>query len=317
MAEIKAKDTELDTLTTSSSHHNTAISSYEESFVRFEDGTCSLVGESLAYEEDFKLLLSNGANEPKEYKVFTGRVTPLELEDYSYGLCFDLGYIQKPQDIQSLRIEQEGGYICAHVELSTACLERPQVQKKLESLNEPGAKAVQELMKDDSSLFKGTISPSTPLSSHSNIKLPISPGFPVSAQLIYEASKTVRPYQILNKKTGSTHAACFISLEGEFLVVREDLARHSAVTKMIGACLRQGISPKSGFAFLCSRCAAELAVKLARFGIELMATISAPTYTAMAFARQANMTICSYARGNCFTCYSAPERFIEYKSFED
>ena len=91
------------------------------------------------------------------------------------------------------------------------------------------------------------------------------------------------------------------------------IGRHNAVEKLVGQLVRNKVDPASGFAFLSSRCALELVNKLARYGIGVVATVSAPTSAVIDFALEANVTLCAFARRKRFTVYTHPEHIL----FED
>lgn len=102
--------------------------------------------------------------------------------------------------------------------------------------------------------------------------------------------------QALNRATGAVHAAARCSADGRILDVREDVGRHNAFDKLIGAMLRTGESWKDGFALLTSRCSYELVEKAALASCPMLATISAPTDLAVRRAREAGLALRVLAR---------------------
>lgn len=113
---------------------------------------------------------------------------------------------------------------------------------------------------------------------------------------IFAALAAMRDHQPLNRATGAVHAAALCAQEGSIRLVREDVGRHNALDKLIGAMARGGIGWDGGFALLTSRCSYELVEKAALAGCPLLVTISAPTALAVARAREAGLRLVVLAR---------------------
>lgn len=110
------------------------------------------------------------------------------------------------------------------------------------------------------------------------------------------ALDAMREGQALGRETAATHAATFCDTSGTVLALREDVGRHNALDKLVGALARQGIDPAGGFIVLTSRCSYELVEKTVRAGCPLLVTISAPTDLAVRRARGAGLTLAVVAR---------------------
>jgi FdhD protein len=131
---------------------------------------------------------------------------------------------------------------------------------------------------------------------------------PIAAAAIDRAIAGLPAHQVLNRETGAIHAAGFATREGELLAVREDVGRHNALDKLIGAVLRRGLAPADGIVVTTSRCSMEMVQKTASFGCPVLATVSAPTSLAIELAEDCGMTVAAFARGAGFNLYTHPER---------
>ncbi|MEG3087634.1 formate dehydrogenase accessory sulfurtransferase FdhD [Sphingomonas sp. PB4P5] len=115
---------------------------------------------------------------------------------------------------------------------------------------------------------------------------------------VFRALAGLRAHQPLNRATGAVHAAALCSAQGEVLIVREDVGRHNAFDKLIGAMARDGRGWDGGFALLSSRCSYELVEKAALADCPLLVTISAATDLAIARAREAGVRLIMLARAD-------------------
>ena len=98
-------------------------------------------------------------------------------------------------------------------------------------------------------------------------------------------------HQLLNRLTGAVHPAALCNVDGEIQLVREDVGRHNAFDKLIGAMLRADLGGDGGFARLSSRCSCELVEKAKLSGCPMLVTMSALTSLALARARDAGLVL--------------------------
>jgi FdhD protein len=134
--------------------------------------------------------------------------------------------------------------------------------------------------------------------------LPDGPTLPGSA--IAKAFETLEDQQALGALTRAAHAAALAEADGTLLLVREDVGRHNALDKLIGAAARLRIT--APLCLLTSRCSYEMVDKAAIAGFPILAAISAPTALALRKAEESNLTLIALARADGFTVFTGGER---------
>lgn len=118
-----------------------------------------------------------------------------------------------------------------------------------------------------------------------------------SAEAVLAAFDALPGVQTLNRATRSVHGAALAGMDGRIALAREDVGRHNALDKLIGARARAGAAGEPGFVVMSSRCSFELVQKCAVAGIGFLATVSAPTGLALALARAAGVGIACLDKG--------------------
>jgi FdhD protein len=131
----------------------------------------------------------------------------------------------------------------------------------------------------------------------------------VSAQVLTALPARLREHQSTFARTGGLHAAGLFTVGGDLIGVREDVGRHNAVDKVVGAALRDGRLPLRGTILQVSgRASFELVAKAAAAGIPIMSAISAPSTLAVDLARDTGLTLAGFVRGESFNVYAGPAR---------
>lgn len=118
----------------------------------------------------------------------------------------------------------------------------------------------------------------------------------VNHAALFSALSALREHQPLNQATGSAHAATFCAADGAILLTREDVGRHNALDKLIGALARDRIDAKTGFILLTARCSLELVQKAILANCPMLVTISAATDLAIDTAAKYGLRLVSLAR---------------------
>ncbi len=138
---------------------------------------------------------------------------------------------------------------------------------------------------------------------------PLADGYAVHAAVIHALPETLRQAQTVFDRTGGLHASALFDRDGHLLDVREDVGRHNALDKLIGARVLADAVPLSAYLVLVSgRAGYELVQKAVAAGVPILAAVGAPSSLAAELARDANMTLLGFVRGGRFNIYSAPQR---------
>jgi FdhD protein len=136
----------------------------------------------------------------------------------------------------------------------------------------------------------------------------VGTGIKVGVDAIHRALNALPAWQPANMETGAVHAAAWATPAGKIALVREDVGRHNALDKLIGAMEQDQIDPEAGFAVITSRCSFEMVQKTATIRIPILVAISAPTTMALRIAEQTGITLVALARLDSITVYANPGR---------
>lgn len=217
--------------------------------------------------------------------------SPADLDDFAVGFALTEKVIERPEDIEELEVLTFDTGIEARMLLRDDRSE--QLRSRQRALMGPvgcGLCGIDSL--------EGAL-PALPA-------VEADPRF--AREEVARATDELRGHQPLHDLTRAVHAAGFM-LPGEGIVMaREDVGRHNALDKLIGALARAGIDPARGAMVLTSRISVEMVQKTAQAGCAVIVAASAPTAHALRLADGAGITLAAFARGESFDLYSHPHR---------
>jgi FdhD protein len=133
-------------------------------------------------------------------------------------------------------------------------------------------------------------------------------------EALHKALAKLCEHQYLQGVTGATHAAAWINDDGKIVCAREDVGRHNALDKLIGALARKNADFASGAVIITSRASYEMVQKAASVGIGIVAAVSAPTSLAVQLADSLNVTLVGFLRPGNHVVYTHAQRLTEPES---
>jgi FdhD protein len=223
--------------------------------------------------------------------------TPSDLEDFAVGFSFTEGQISLPSDITELSIVEQPGGIEARMWLV------PKAGKQLAARRRSMAGPTGCGLCGVESLEAAVPPPPA-----------VPQGLVISREDVHRALAALAPSQELNIRTRAVHAAAFFVPATHALTAREDVGRHNALDKLVGAVLRSGTKVETGFVVLTSRVSVEMVQKTAKLGAQIMIAVSAPTALAIRTAMQAGITLIAIARADGFEIFTHPHRIADVQS---
>lgn len=214
--------------------------------------------------------------------------TPKDLEDFATGFAICEGLVSDPHQIADLAIaEVENGWV---------------VRTMIEGL---GADKLGERVR------ARVAESSCGLCGIDNLEvvarpLPaVAPHAPLSGAVIFRALAALRDHQPLGRETNAAHAAAYAEADGQIACVREDVGRHNALDKLIGARARAGLALSPGFILSTARCSYEIVEKAVKAGATTLVTVSLPTSMAVSRAAAAGLSLWVLARDDSVLAVTA------------
>lgn len=209
--------------------------------------------------------------------------TPADLEDFVRGFALTEGLAREVEDIDSIAIAETDMGLVARAQLSGLGIEQltDRVRTRVAE-SSCGLCGIENL--------EAISRPLPQVAQH----------HPARNEAIFGAIAALRELQPLNVRTGAAHAAGFADLEGNIELVREDVGRHNAIDKLVGALALAGRDIAQGMVISTARCSYEIVEKVVKAGGMRLVTVSLPTSMAVDRARQCGLSLACLARDDSF-----------------
>lgn len=219
--------------------------------------------------------------------------TPDDLEDFALGFALTEGLLDNPGELRGIDVCEVADGIEVHLEVSSACEWR--IKERRRSL--AGRTGCGLCGTDSLSMVRRS--------------LPVLHSASVRETAIIAATEALKSMQPRKQLTGATHAAALCDSDGTIELVREDVGRHNALDKLIGACVKDGRPMHGRFITITSRASFEMVQKTAVAGVPVLVAISAPTSMAVDLALQSNLLLVGFVRSGGMVAYTHPERLVQ------
>ena len=206
--------------------------------------------------------------------------TPADLRDFAFGFLVGEGILKNPRDIQGVLVMPVESGMAVDVAVPETALETSRLARRsIEGRTGCGLCGVEDIA-----------SALRPLPM-------LARSWSPATAAIQRAAEGLFQHQPMNRFNRSVHGAAWVSRDGEILLVREDVGRHNALDKLIGALLIKDEDLSKGFVLMTSRCSFELVQKTVTAGIGALVTVSAPTALALDLARKSNLFLAALGPG--------------------
>ncbi len=230
--------------------------------------------------------------------------TPQDLEDFALGFSLSEGILQDKSELYDIEIVVQEQGIELRLDVATECFVN--LKEKRRNLvgrtgcGLCGAESLEQALRLPSVKNTEKTTPSIHRPSRASIEK-------INAASIQAAFHAIQTKQVLQQATGATHACAWVNANGEVQVLREDVGRHNAMDKLMGA-LAKLPQKNTGFVLTSSRASVEMVQKVAVAGYNILAAISAPTGLAVRIAETYGVTLVGFLRDNQFVIYTHAQR---------
>ena len=252
--------------------------------------------DNLAVEEPLEIQLQYGSKDNLMHKSISVTMrTPGNDEELAIGFLFTEGIIQPQNQIAKVKAN---AFSSNKILVTLGNEEQPALQKTERNFYTTSSCGV---------CGKSSIEAIRTRSFYVNTKDEIY----LNADLFYRLEDALKEQQAIFESTGGLHASALFDLHGNFIMLREDVGRHNALDKVIGAAFLNGQLPLSDTILLLSgRASFELVQKAAMAGIKIVAAVGAPSSLAVELAKDSGITLIGFLRNKRFNIYSGEHRII-------
>lgn len=259
------------------------------------------IQDALAIEEPLEIRLEFGLAENRSVQNISVTMrTPGSDAELALGFLFTEGIIQRQEDIAQIE----------HCFIACADNKENVIQVALNCYTIPNLRNTERNFYTTSSCGvcgKGSINAIRTVGNFvdqqdTNI---------IDADIFHYLPQKLSGHQKVFADTGGLHASALFTPNGELLLLREDVGRHNALDKLIGAAINRGWLPLTNYILLLSgRASFELVQKAVMAGITIIAAVGAPSSLAVQLAGEFNITLVGFLRNNCFNIYTAAHRIL-------
>ena len=225
--------------------------------------------------------------------------SPTDLEDFARGFAFSEGLLSGPKELYGIDVFEVGSGVNRGIEVRLDVAGAAEFRLKERRRNLAGrtgcglcgTESLDQVLRPLPALTR---------------RIAIAPS------AVEAALKGMADAQPIQRASGSAHAAAWCDVDGRVRLVREDVGRHNALDKLIGALATGGVDavpdPREGFVAITSRASVEMIQKTVMAGVSVLVAVSAPTALAARLADEHGLALAGFARGSDFVAYTFPER---------
>lgn len=209
--------------------------------------------------------------------------TPADLADFALGFSLSEHIVDQRTEIDSLSIRRRRQGIDLKITIDQRRFERLKLRQARRNLT--GRSGCGVCGMDNAEAFFEPLSP-----------VAVTPKV-LDPKAVEAAAAALKDHQPLWQRNRSVHGAAWVAEDGTIMLVREDVGRHNALDKLLGALVGQGTNLSDGFVLISSRCSYEIVEKAARLGVLALVGLSAPTAFAVRKAHEARLSLNCYVTG--------------------